>query len=72
MAMKKTIYLPDDLAKRIEQRLQQKGEEQDSFSQFVQKAIEKELREKDISHFLRFAGVVKEAPHHADEEAEDW
>lgn len=68
--MKTTIYLPDELAKRIQEKVNQEGEE--SFSKFIQRAVEKELTQKDVSHFLAFAGVVEEAPKHADEEAEDF
>jgi len=70
--MRATIYLPDELAQRIQEKLDQEGEEKESLSQFIQKAVEKELAQKDIAHFLAFTGVVKSAPKHADEEAEDF
>lgn len=68
--MKTTIYIPDDLAKRLEEKLIQNGE--DSLSKLIQRILEKELMEKDIQHFLAWSGVVEEAPKHADEEAEDF
>lgn len=65
--MRTTIYLPDDLAKRIEEKLGNQN-----LSKFIQQAVEKELAQKDVAHFLEFAGAVSDAPHHADEEAEDF
>jgi len=70
--MRATIYLPDELAQRIQEKLDQQGESKENLSQFIQKAAEKELAQKDISHFLAFTGVIKSAPKHADEEAEDF
>jgi len=70
--MRATIYLPDELAQRIQEKLNQEGQNKENFSHFIQKAVEKELAEKDVSHFLAFTGVVKSAPKHADEEAEDF
>ncbi|QDZ41581.1 hypothetical protein FRE64_16540 (plasmid) [Euhalothece natronophila Z-M001] len=70
--MRATIYLPDELAQRIQEKLDQEGQSKENLSQFIQKAVEKELAQKDVSHFLAFTGVVKSAPKHADEEAEDF
>ncbi|AFZ45661.1 hypothetical protein PCC7418_3550 [Halothece sp. PCC 7418] len=68
--MRTTIYLPDHLAKRLQAKLDEEGKQ--NLSQFIQKAVEKELAQKDISHFLAFTGAVKSAPKHADQEAEDF
>lgn len=70
--MRATIYLPDELAQRIQEKLDQEGQSKENLSQFIQKAVEKELAQKDVSHFLAFTGAVKSAPKHADEEAEDF
>lgn len=70
--MRATIYLPDELAQRIQEKLEREGESKENLSQFIQKAAEKELAKKDVSHFLAFTGVIKSAPKHADEEAEDF
>jgi len=70
--MRATIYLPDELAQRIQDKLDREGESKENLSQFIQKAVEKELAQKDVSHFLAFTGVVKSASKHADEEAEDF
>ncbi len=68
--MEATIYIPDDLAERVQQKLDIEG--QQTLSDLIQKALERELAEQDISYFLAHAGIIAEAPKHADEEAEDF
>ena len=54
--MKRTVYLPDDLSKRISEYLTQHP--QDTFSSLVQDALEIKLARKDLSHVLQLAGII--------------
>jgi hypothetical protein len=67
--MKSTIYLSDDLAKRVEEYLETNPHY--NLSNLVQEALEAKLATKDISQLLELAGIVKEAPFPASENAED-
>lgn len=68
--MKRTIYIPDDLAKRLNQYLQEHPT--DTLSSVVQEALEVKLAPKDISNLLALAGIVDSAPRDASENAEDY
>lgn len=68
--MKRTIYLPEDLDKRVENYLQNTPNQ--SLSNLVQEALEVKLASKDISQLLELAGIIKNAPREASENAEDY
>jgi hypothetical protein len=54
--MRKTIYLPDDLAARVEDYLKlHKGE---TLSSLVQEALEQRVGPKDPSAMLKLIGLV--------------
>lgn len=57
--MKRTIYLPDELNERISDYLHQNPTV--SFSGLIQDALEMKLAQKDLSHILQLAGMVKDA-----------
>lgn len=55
--MRKTIYLPDDLAEQVEEYLKlHRGE---TLSSLVQRALEREIRPKDPDAILKLIGLVK-------------
>ena len=59
--MRKTIYLPDDLAAQIDEYLQ--IHRNLTFSSLVQQALEREVRPKDPAALLKLIGLVpKDAP----------
>jgi len=65
-----TIELPDDLAHKLEARLQEHHNE--TISSLVCKALEGiELLPKEGVKLLELAGIVADAPHHAGDRAED-
>jgi len=68
--MKRTIYLPDDLAERLNEYLKQHPEE--TLSSIVQEALEVKLVHKDVSKLLDLAGIVQNAPCNAGDRAEDY
>ncbi len=68
--MKRTIYLPDDLAQRLSDYL--KEHPQETLSSLVQTSLESKLENKDISKLLGLAGIVENAPRNASENAEDY
>jgi metal-responsive CopG/Arc/MetJ family transcriptional regulator len=68
--MRRTIYLPEDLGKRVEEYLQNTPNQ--SLSNLVQEALETKLASKDISQLLELAGIIKNAPREASENAEDY
>lgn len=68
--MKRTIYLSDDLGKRVEEYLQKTPNL--NLSNLVQEALEAKLASKDISELLELAGIVKDSPREASENAEDY
>jgi|SoiMethySBSTD1v2_1073268.scaffolds.fasta_scaffold934295_2 hypothetical protein len=67
--MRRTIYLPDDLAARVNEYLC--DNKTLSLSALVQRALERELDPPDLSPLLELAGMVKEAAVHARDHAED-
>ena len=68
--MKRTVYLPDDLAERLNEYLREHPDE--TLSSTVQSALEVKLAHKDVSKLLALAGIVQEAPCNADRRAEDY
>ncbi|MDJ0661947.1 MAG: hypothetical protein QNJ42_21040 [Crocosphaera sp.] len=68
--MKRTIYLPDELAQRLSNYL--KEHPQETLSSLVQNSLETKLESKDISKLLELAGIVQDAPRNASENAEDY
>lgn len=68
--MKRTIYLPDELDKKVEKYLQNTPNQ--SLSNLIQEALEIKLASKDISQLLELAGIIKNAPREASENAEDY
>lgn len=54
--MKRTIHLPDDLAKELETYLQ--GNPGETWSGFVQKSVRQSLRRKDPSRLLNLVGIL--------------
>lgn len=67
--MKRTIYLPDDLATQLNQYLEEHPGE--TLSSLVQDALELKFAPKNISRLLDLAGIVDDAPCHAGDRAED-
>lgn len=67
--MKRTIYLSDDLADRVEQFLS--IHPRMTLSGLVQEALEERLAPRDVTALLELAGLVPEASTHARERAED-
>jgi hypothetical protein len=62
--MRKTIYLPDELAAQVDEYLQiHRGE---TFSSLVQRALQREVAPKDLSAILKLAGIVSVDPATAD------
>lgn len=68
--MKRTVYLPDELAERLNEYLTKHPDE--TLSSIVQEALEVKLVRKDISKLLALAGVVQNAPCNAVDHAEDY
>lgn len=68
--MKRTIYLSESLDQKVEKYL--KNTPDKSFSNLIQEALEMKLAEKDISQLLELAGIIKDAPREASENAEDY
>lgn len=67
--MKRTVYLPDELAERLNEYLREHPDE--TLSSIVQSALEVKLAHKDVSKLLALAGIVQEAPCNAADHAED-
>lgn len=68
--MKRTIYLPDDLAERLNEYLEKHPEE--TLSSIVQAALEVKLVPKNVSKLLALAGIVENAPDNGCDRAEDY
>ena len=68
--MRRTVYLPDDLAERLNKYLREHPDE--TLSSIVQSALEVKLAHKDVSKLLALAGIVQEAPCNAADHAEDY
>ena len=59
--MRKTIYLPDDLAARVEEYLKQHKDM--TFSSLVQEVLEAKVAPRDRSAMLKLIGLIpKDAP----------
>lgn len=54
--MRRTIYLPDDLAARVEEHL--KWHPNQTFSPLVQQALEREVAPRDPTALLKLIGLV--------------
>jgi hypothetical protein len=67
--MRRTIYLPEDLAHRVETYLHEHPGV--TLSALVREALENQLCPPDPSAILELAGLVKEASTSARERAED-
>ncbi|PIG92866.1 hypothetical protein [Gloeocapsopsis sp. IPPAS B-1203] len=67
--MKRTIYLPDDIAERLNKYLIDHPNE--TLSSVVQEALEDKLARKDVSKLLSLAGIVQNASCNAADNAED-
>jgi hypothetical protein len=67
--MKRTLYIPEELSKRIDAYL--KIHPEMTFSRLGQRALEREVGDRDVRRLLRLAGIVKSAPVPARERAED-
>jgi hypothetical protein len=57
-AMRRTVYLPDDLAKHVDQYL--RDHPGLTFSKLVQRLLYQRVAPRDISRLLELAGIVKE------------
>ena len=65
--MRKTIYLPDDLADQVHEYLKRhRGE---TFSSLVQDALQEKVNPKDSRGILRLAGLVDVDTFESDEKA---
>ena len=56
--MKRTIHFPDNLAKQIAAYLQEHPDE--TWSGFVQKAIQQSLQRQETSRLLTLVGILNE------------
>lgn len=68
--MKRTVYIPNELAEAIDNYLKEHPEE--TLSSIMQEAIQKKLAPKTISKFLALAGLIQDAPCNAANHAEDY
>ncbi len=68
--MKRTVYIPDDLAEKLHQYLDDHPDQ--TLSSIVQEALEVKFAARDISKLLALSGIVQEAPRNAAENAEDY
>ncbi len=59
-AMKKTLYIPDDLWQQLKQYLQENPTE--NVSSVVQIALKEKLRPRNGAGLLKLAGIVSHAP----------
>ncbi len=67
--MKRTVYIPDEMDKRIDDYLQEHPDE--TLSSIIQEAIQSKLAQKDVSELLALAGIVKGGACNARDRAED-
>jgi hypothetical protein len=67
--MRRTIYLPDDLGKRVEAYLRDHPDR--SLSSLVREALEERLVPPDPRSILKLAGLIPSASTTASERAED-
>jgi hypothetical protein len=59
-AMKRTLYIPDELWGQLEEYL--KNHPEQNPSSLIQVALEEKLRPKNGSRLLELAGIVENAP----------
>jgi metal-responsive CopG/Arc/MetJ family transcriptional regulator len=59
-AMKRTLYIPDELWSQLEEYL--KNHPEQNPSSLIQVALEEKLRPKNGSRLLELAGIVENAP----------
>jgi metal-responsive CopG/Arc/MetJ family transcriptional regulator len=69
MTTQRTVELPDDLAERLEQYLQEHPGE--TLSSLVMDVLEMKLHPRDLSELLALSGIVTKSPRNAGERAED-
>ncbi len=67
--MKRTLYLPEALERRIEAHL--KAHSKLTFSRLAQEALRRQLGDPRPGRLLRLAGIVRSAPVAARARAED-
>lgn len=67
--MKRTLYLPGTLDRRVKAYL--RAHPKVTFSRLVQQALELHLGDQDPRRLLRLAGIVHAAPVAARDQAED-
>ena len=58
--MRKTIYLPDELAAQVDEYL--KRHQSETFSSLVQQALQEKVGRKDLSSILDLIGFVSVDP----------
>jgi hypothetical protein len=67
--MRKTIYLPDDLAARVDEYL--KIHQNQTFSSLVQTVLEEKVVPKNRRSILELAGIVDREPDEIDKQFVD-
>lgn len=67
--MKRTVYIPDALDKKIDEYLKEHPEE--SLSSIMQEAIYKKIAQKNVADFLALAGIIEDTSCNARDRAED-
>ena len=67
--MRKTIYLPDDLAAQVDEYLDIHRNE--TFSSLVQRVLRREVAPKDMRSILDLVGFVSVEPDEKDKELTD-
>lgn len=67
--MRRTVYLPDDLAKKVDEYLETHPEL--TFSALVRCSLEKRVAPRDLTPLLELAGIVKKAKRHPRLQPED-
>jgi metal-responsive CopG/Arc/MetJ family transcriptional regulator len=56
--MRKTIYLPDDLAAQVDEYLE--AHRSETFSSLIQRALKREVGPKDPEALLKLIGLISE------------
>ncbi len=67
--MKRTVYIPDKLADRVDAYLDRHPDL--TLSALVQEALERRLTPPDLRGLLKLAGIVPRVSRHAHDRAED-
>lgn len=68
--MKRTVYIPDELAEAVNEYLREHPDE--TLSSIMQEAVQKKLAQKKVSRFLSLAGLIQDSPCNAASQAEDY